>query len=500
MKHYSLILILIFLFGHITNAQNPGIIRGVVFDDATKEALPYANILLLDQYKGTISNEKGDFSLEVTGFSLEDTISFQYIGYQTKKILIKDIKDGFTIYLKEDLINLSEALVYGNPPNPKNIIKKVVENRVNNYKNISSKNQAFVRTRDITDIEKMSTDLKRNSIEELDEEMIQSTLNKIPKHLTSYTDFLGDLYFFENKKDSLKIDAERTVSLKEIEIAELDEFGRIFENLFKETEEEEYWKVKSGIFGHKLDIEYDIENDSAENIENTNDSTRTNVFKHSLRNRLEFVDIEDTKEWSFLYKPGKYNYTLAGGTRVNGEDVFIIDFTPKSGGEYVGRVYISTASYALIRADYEYAEGKTGRDFHLLGVAYTEDYFKASIYFEKTEDSYQLKYFSKKVGNHYSIHRNLQLIKKRKRWLMDKTLYEIKVKLDMAVKSKVSVEVLFLDHKAISNEEFAKFNQAKSMKIQYIDHFSDDLWKGYSIIEPTKQMREYKKQGVDWKE
>ena len=31
------------------------------------------------------------------------------------------------------------------------------------------------------------------------------------------------------------------------------------------------------------------------------------------------------------------------------------------------------------------------------------------------------------------------------------------------------------------------------MKVIYVDRFDDSLWQGYDILEPTKQMREYKK-------
>lgn len=498
MKKDCIILSILLILSLLSIGQNEDnmVIRGTIIDKNTNEVLPYANIVILQKYKGTVSNEKGGFSFDLSPFSLEDTISFQYIGYKSQKMLVHQATSEMTIYLEEDMINLSEAFVYGNPPNPKDIIKKVVENRDQNYKYVTSNNQVFIRSRDISDIEDLSTNIKKLSIDQLDEDLIQNTVKKVPRHITSYTDFLGNLYFFEGKSDSLKVDPERTVSLKEIDIAEFEQIGKIFENLFKDTDEEEYWKVKSGIFGQKLDIVE--ENDSISENPIANDSSSTQNMKSSIKYWLEYSSIEDTDEWEFLYSPGKYKYTLAGGTRVNGEDVFIIDFTPKGGGEFIGRVYVSTESYALIRADYEYAAGKTGRDIHLLGIGYTEDYFKASIYFEKIGDSYQLKYFSKKKGNHYSINRSIQLIKKRKRWLVDKTLNEIKVKLNMAAKAEESVEVLFLNHKPVSKEQFAQFKQPKRMKTQYIDQFHDDLWKGYSIIEPTKQMREYKKQEVDW--
>ncbi len=38
----------------------------------------------------------------------------------------------------------------------------------------------------------------------------------------------------------------------------------------------------------------------------------------------------------------------------------------------------------------------------------------------------------------------------------------------------------------------------EKMEIIYVDQFDDKLWSGYSIIEPTKQMREYRKQKVDY--
>jgi hypothetical protein len=61
-----------------------------------------------------------------------------------------------------------------------------------------------------------------------------------------------------------------------------------------------------------------------------------------------------------------------------------------------------------------------------------------------------------------------------------------------------SVEFLFLEHQSINDTQFNQFQQAKKMKIQYIEQFTDELWKDYPIIEPTKTMREYKKQNIDW--
>jgi hypothetical protein len=58
----------------------------------------------------------------------------------------------------------------------------------------------------------------------------------------------------------------------------------------------------------------------------------------------------------------------------------------KKGGSYEGRMFIAMESYALIRADYRYAPGKTGKNFQLLGVGFTEDDFAGSIFFEKIRE------------------------------------------------------------------------------------------------------------------
>jgi hypothetical protein len=56
--------------------------------------------------------------------------------------------------------------------------------------------------------------------------------------------------------------------------------------------------------------------------------------------------------------------------------------------------------------------------------------------------------------------------------------------------------LLVLKGKEILKKQFTDFEEKKVMEIVYVDQFDDKLWKGYSIIEPTKQMREYKKQEV----
>ena len=84
-------------------------------------------------------------------------------------------------------------------------------------------------------------------------------------------------------------------------------------------------------------------------------------------------------------------------------------------------------------------------------------------------------------------------MKKRKKALFDKTLLELKGGIDMQVRTQQSFECLLLSNEDISPSDYHHFEQSKKMKVIYVDQFDDSLWQGYDILEPTQQMREYKK-------
>ena len=494
------ILIILILISSTLLAQENKVLKGIILDSDKQTALAYANIVVLHNAQGTISNELGSFSLDISSLESSDTISFQYIGYKTLKLTLKQIDSLVTdeylqIFLKEEVINLSEAFVFSNPPDAEFIIEQVLEHQEQNYKRETSKNQVFIRQRNTSDIDDINIKLKRNDIPELNQSLIKQVEKNIPKHNTSYTDLLGKIYFSESFDDSIKVNPIKTVSLKEPEVSELDQISKIFEKLFKDTKEKEYWKVKTGIFSQEITINEGEQKDSTKNktIDKSTIGLKTQYLNNTIKDEWAFSSLENDDEWEFLYKTGKYNFTLSGGTRVNGEDVYIIDFTPKSSGLYIGRAYISINTYALIRADYQYDTGKQGTNIQLFGVGYSQNHFEGSILFEKKDKNYILKYLSRRKSTQFSFDRNLSLIKKRERFLFDKELYEIKVKFNITVTTEESTEILILNHKTIPNSEFNHLKQDKFYQVIYVDQFNDTLWKGYSIIEPTQQMREYKK-------
>lgn len=514
MKKTLFLFSLLFLFSNISSfAQNDTLInvqeeiKGLLLDSASKKPLAYANIYLLSSKKGMISNEQGQFSISKAKLDPMDTLRFQYIGYATKKVALSDLASVNVVYMAEKISDLNEALVFGNAPNPVNIVKQVLIHKDSNYKNRNyRRNQTFIRERENVDFTDVRLDCEKSTIPGLNKEMIQILEDKIPEHTTSFTDFLGEVYFAKSKKDSIrhKLKEIRTVSLKEKEVNDLKQFESIFENAFKNKNEKEYWKVRSGIFASKIDDDQNdgkngnvqvIINDSVQEDERR----KLSSYRNSIRWKLSYSNLSDKDRWEFLYKTGRYKYNLVGGTRVNGEEVYIINFTPRSGGMYQGRMYIAIETFALIRADYEYAVGKTGQNIHLLGIGYTQAQFSGSIYFEKQKEGYTLKYFSYKESEKVSIERKFALIKKKERTLFDKTLAELRLDVLFALETEESLEYLVLDDEILDKKQYDSIEQEKYLNVIYVDQYDDNLWNGYPIIEPTKRMREYKKQALELK-
>lgn len=471
-------------------------IKGRLLNIKTQEPLPYANIAIQRTNTGTITNEKGEFSINVTGLSTNDSVSFLYIGFKTKHVPVALLDSFPTIYLQEDIQNLNQIIVFAHPPKAKDIIKNIIKYKDSNYIKVPFKNQTFIRERSTTNIPKFKLHYKKSSLPDIDRETIKKIEQFSPRETLSYTDFLGDVYFSATVKDSIpyKINPIKIITLKEKNYSELEDIGKQFEHLLHDTTNKDYWKFTSGIFSQRLDLGEDTTTTST-----TNDSTalKNTVSAEHWNNkiliRMGFISLGSESDWQFLYAVNKYEYEIIGGTQVNGEDAYVIDFVPKRGGLYEGRLFVSMETYALIRADYAYAPGKTGTDIHLFGIGYTENYFTGSIYFEKINGSYQLKYCARKKGQNVSFERKVGLVKKRERFLFDKTLNELKLKIDIDVETVESFEIFVLNHQPISLDTFKDYKQDKRYKVLYVDQFDAQLWKGYSIIEPTQQMRDYKK-------
>lgn len=86
------------------------IVSGVVTDISSGEALPGVNILIKGMATGTTTNIDGNFELNVE--SLQDTLIFSYIGYQSREVPINGRTD-INVELQPQAITGEELVVVG---------------------------------------------------------------------------------------------------------------------------------------------------------------------------------------------------------------------------------------------------------------------------------------------------------------------------------------------------------------------------------------------------
>ncbi len=120
---------------HLSVFSQKNVIKGIVKDANTKEALAFANVYF-DQNHGTTAGFNGEFSLKIpkqnSGYFV---VSF--IGYQTQKIQIQSSKNFYHILLKPNKETLHEVVLTAKVENPAiKILKKLIAHKKNNdYRN-----------------------------------------------------------------------------------------------------------------------------------------------------------------------------------------------------------------------------------------------------------------------------------------------------------------------------------------------------------------------------
>lgn len=90
-------------------------VSGIIENAETKEPILYVNIGILNKNKGTVSNENGEFTLEIPTEFISDTIKVSSIGYESKTFIVVDfiskLKESRSIKLSEKVIELNKVVV-----------------------------------------------------------------------------------------------------------------------------------------------------------------------------------------------------------------------------------------------------------------------------------------------------------------------------------------------------------------------------------------------------
>lgn len=116
---YTSTLVFLFLSFEIYAQEN--IISGEIKDSQTHFPLEYVNIGIGNKNTGTVSNEKGIFKLKLNEkVHPNDTIVFSHIGFETKKIIVNQLKlEQNVIQMTPSENSLKEVVVTFKKPKSK---------------------------------------------------------------------------------------------------------------------------------------------------------------------------------------------------------------------------------------------------------------------------------------------------------------------------------------------------------------------------------------------
>jgi len=465
---------------------------GIVVHDKTHEPVPFVSIAVLNKPIGTVSNQNGAFNLHLSDFNQNDSLGFYFIGFETYYLGAEDISENMVVKLKEKILQLDEVSVVAKRIAGKELLRLAVANHDQNYPSFLQERQVFKRRNSSTKIKQFSLELDKSSFPEIDDAFIKAIEDSIIRYNRSYTDYLYALY--NSPDDSVhsmgKIRGIKRISLNEEIGGEMQQVEDQLKTLFSNTEKGIFWKLKTGILSIRMtEPNEDTDKEQTEvqpTVRKPNyDSTITIGDK-----RLYTIDHINRWEWDFITKPGRYSYTTRGIIPVRGDRCYVVEFKGRAGKDYAGKLFISEKTYAILRIEYQLKNPKAKRNINLLGVKFKEPDDSGVIIYDHDEQGYYLKYAMSLETQQFSIVRPFQLIQKIDRPLFNKKLNSIKIHLHFDGFDEQCNEVLVINRKALNLESFHDI-QSKPVKTQKITSYSEDIWRGFSIIEPTRQMKEY---------
>lgn len=112
-KHSSYSIISILLFVTNVYATEPSSkVSGQIIDEF-QSPVAYAHIGIIGETNGTITDENGRFSIDISGMTPEDSLFISSVGYHTKKIGFSEVSaiKEITITLKTKSYSTEEAII-----------------------------------------------------------------------------------------------------------------------------------------------------------------------------------------------------------------------------------------------------------------------------------------------------------------------------------------------------------------------------------------------------
>lgn len=483
-----------------TEQEDSQTFSATVLDAKTQEPIPFATVQTTKN-KGTITNTEGVFSVKLEENRLEnDSIYISSMGYGKKGILPKMVVDG-VVLLKPETNELESVFLTNNPLEPEEVIERVKKNSTTNYPNSLTQKKIFFRQSLHNTMNKMDVETKKSTIEELDQELIDSVVNLIPRKSDYYSESVATLSGNYNKQ---KLYVERAAKLydKNKDVS-ADGLGKRLETIFKENvKPDSYLKIKSGMFGTKVAMDEIDTNETPEGEEGAapvqvkvgEDPTTQDItsgVKENINKLYAALFFQENAKLDILDKSSRYKFDITGFVTIDDAVNYVITFEPKGGKDFAGTMYVNTEDYAVMRL--EYANVKKLYGIKLLGISYRETINRGKCLFAKDENGgYSLRFMELEEGVQFGVDRPLKVIEKNKNVKGRRKQNELSLNIDMSTLAVTKAEFVVFDSSVIDETAYSNALESTEAVATYLPAYDSNFWKDYTIMEPNAAIRAFK--------
>lgn len=483
-----------FFFALLFSVGSAQTFSAKVFDQNTGDPIPYVTIET-GKNQGLITNEEGEFTFQLEQVKHpQDSIYISYMGYETKGVFF-EAKEYLEISLTPKIYELKEVFLSTEVLTVDEIIERVQDNLDKNYTVDLSKKKIFFRESDLNKVKKMDFGFKKSTIEELNEELLDSIAKLIPKNSAYYKEVVGDFYG-DYKQHKLFINRAAELYDKNNDLS-AEGIGKELERIFNENvKKDSYLKIKSGIFSTRMQVDSIIkENEEAkieiEKREENGDPDFQKQIKNRITNLYEQLFFQEDSKIDILTKSNRYHFVLENYTVIDEMSVYIIHFSPKGSKDFKGTIYVNTQDFAIVRLDFQNV--KPISKFGLLGITYRNNIYRGKMLFGKElNGAYSPKYLELEDGNYMGLDRPLKVIEKNKHVKGRRKQNELSLALDIRMNQLVKYELVVFNSESISEIEFKNLVENENVEATYLSQYNPVFWQDYTIMEPNDAIESFK--------
>ena len=475
---------------------------GRVLDLKTKNPVAYATIQYAKN-RGVVTNEEGYFSINLPASNL-DNLLVSSMGFETQEFKSSQLENNI-IYLKSKVIQLEDIFLSNKKLTGEEILERAKSRVAENYNFNLRKKRFFFRESNVSKVNKFLLDIDESTIPDINQELMDSISESIPKYSDSYKEVLGDFYGDYSQQ---KIEIIKAANLFNPQSkTSLNKLTNRLDDIFKENvKKNSYLKIKSGLFGVKVDAE-EIAEERKENVkeekekkkptpeelanaENDRRKEMVNSTNENISSILKNTFWKEDGIFDLFDKLNRYKYEVEEYTYFDNEIVYVIAFEPKGRSEFRGRVYVNTSDFGVHRIDY--TNVKPLKKFRLLGISAIDDVYQGKMIFSKDENGkYVPRYFEQESGQSIGVDRPLTVIEKNKNVMGKRKQNELDMDILINISQLEKCQFVVYGSQELDDEITDETGSSQEFDFRTFKRYDPDFWKGYNIIEPNAAIREF---------